>query len=239
MKRNPGNAVFSLERRLSGYALAASAAGVGILASAAPAQAKIVYTPANVRIVWGTVPLDLNNDGITDFGITITGWSSTSAFSVRMVANPAVKKNQVAGKRVGNGSWKQSWVYALKAGARVGPTGPFINSSRTYPVMVFSDGNSKARTSGGYWANGGKGVKNRYLGLKFQIKGKTHYGWARLSIMVPDAHGTLTGYAYDTIPNKPIIAGKTKGPDVIPVAPATLGHLARGAAVMTDWRTKQ
>jgi hypothetical protein len=43
---------------------------------------------------------------------------------------------------------------------------------------------------------------------------------------------TLTGYAYETVPNKPIIAGKTKGPDVITVqpdtAPGSLGRLALG-----------
>jgi hypothetical protein len=39
---------------------------------------------------------------------------------------------------------------------------------------------------------------------------------------------TAIGYAYETIPNKPIVTGQTKGPDV--VEPATLGHLARGAA---------
>ena len=37
---------------------------------------------------------------------------------------------------------------------------------------------------------------------------------------------TRTGYAYETIPNKPIITGKTKGPDVITLDPATRGHLA-------------
>jgi hypothetical protein len=36
---------------------------------------------------------------------------------------------------------------------------------------------------------------------------------------------TRTGYAYETIPNKPIITGKTKGPDVITLDPARLGHL--------------
>lgn len=52
--------------------------------------------------------------------------------------------------------------------------------------------------------------------------------------------GTLTGYAYETIPNKPIIAGKTKGRDdavaeesSAPPLPnpesATLGALAAGA----------
>jgi hypothetical protein len=40
----------SLERRLGGYALAASAAGVSLMALARPAEAKIVYTPDHVRI---------------------------------------------------------------------------------------------------------------------------------------------------------------------------------------------
>ncbi len=82
----------------------------------------------------------------------------------------------------------------------------------------------------GDWNN----VKDRYLGLKFKIqgKGKIHYGWARLNVR---DHGhyitaTLTGYAYETIPNKPIIAGKTKGPDVITLEPGSLGALAAGAA---------
>ena len=42
----------------------------------------------------------------------------------------------------------------------------------------------------------------------------------------------LTGYAYETVPNKPIIAGKTKGPDVatlpMETRAGTLGHLALG-----------
>jgi hypothetical protein len=38
----------------------------------------------------------------------------------------------------------------------------------------------------------------------------------------------IEGYAYETIPNKPIIAGKTKGPDVIMVRPGSLGALAAG-----------
>jgi hypothetical protein len=49
----------------------------------------------------------------------------------------------------------------------------------------------------------------------------------------------VTGYAYETIPNKPIITGKTKGPDVVTLQPATLGHLATGASAMPAWRVKQ
>jgi hypothetical protein len=45
----------------------------------------------------------------------------------------------------------------------------------------------------------------------------------------------LTGYAYETEPNKPIITGKTKGPDVITLDPTTLGHLALGASQIPAW----
>lgn len=43
-----------------------------------------------------------------------------------------------------------------------------------------------------------------------------------------DVVGTLTGYAYETVPDKPIIAGQITGPDVITVQPDTLGGLALG-----------
>jgi hypothetical protein len=87
-------------------------------------------------------------------------------------------------------------------------------------------------------------VSDRYLGLKFVIKGKFHYGWARFSVIVGGGKITaaLTGYAYETIPNKPIVAGRTKSrvvPDssnsgdaglIIPdPTRKTLGMLARGA----------
>lgn len=86
----------------------------------------------------------------------------------------------------------------------------------------------------------GVNVRNRYLGLSFKINGKTHYGWARLNVKLMPYHGftaTLTGYAYETIPNKPIIAGKTTGPDIVTVQPATLGQLAAGAAAIPAWRS--
>jgi hypothetical protein len=76
-------------------------------------------------------------------------------------------------------------------------------------------------------------VQDHYLGLAFTIRGKLHYGWARLNVSVgrrPLRINTkLTGYAYETIPNKPIITGKTKGPDVITLERGSLGALAAGA----------
>ena len=50
------------------YALAASAAGLGVLALSQPADAKIVYTKTHHVIRLGQhYDLDLNRDGITDF----------------------------------------------------------------------------------------------------------------------------------------------------------------------------
>jgi hypothetical protein len=63
------------------------------------------------------------------------------------------------------------------------------------------------------------------------LNGKVHYGWARVSLTIKNNRlnaATLTGYAFETIPNKSIIVGKTRGPDMI-VEPATLGDLAAGA----------
>jgi hypothetical protein len=73
------------------------------------------------------------------------------------------------------------------------------------------------------------------LGVKFSTKGKTHYGWVRLSVSLPPRiHALITGYACETIPNMPIVAGRTKVSDEIGLEPGatvapqpvTLGLLA-------------
>src|ERR1700679_2216190 len=72
MKRSSGprktaNLSESVHHKLNVYALAAGAAGVGILASAPPSEAKVVYTAAQITIPGFTpVPLDLNHDGVKD-----------------------------------------------------------------------------------------------------------------------------------------------------------------------------
>jgi hypothetical protein len=75
--------------------------------------------------------------------------------------------------------------------------------------------------------------------LSFLIKGKTHYGWARLSANIlkaafdDDVTAILTGYAYETIPGKAIITGETKELDESAPDPGSLGSLAAGAAGMS------
>jgi hypothetical protein len=58
----------SLEKRLNLYSLAASTAGLSVLALAQPAEAKIVYTKTHHVIGLNhAYKLDLTHDGTVDF----------------------------------------------------------------------------------------------------------------------------------------------------------------------------
>jgi len=227
--RIPSQLSESLHQRLNSYALAASAAGVSVLALAQPAEGRIVYTKANVVIGYGGVgsyTLDVNHDGVPDFYIGVFSNSCTTECLAALTVTGKIER-AIKGKRRNGFS-----AYALRSGARIGGTQGF--DGYFYAGMAGWD-NSLSQSFFGYWANGGKGVKNRYLGLRFAVKTHTHYAWARLNVRFDKEGGTyrptarLTGYAYETIPNKSIIAGKTHGKDVITVHAGSLSHLAQGA----------
>jgi hypothetical protein len=233
----------SLHQQLTMYALAAGAAGVGLLALAPPAEAKIIYTPAH-RVITPkhSYNIDFNHDGITDFKIANSVSACTDFCFFELRQSPA-DGNSAVGYTVGSGFPLDS---ALKPGARIGPRRPFKKGTAALLVARSNVYTSNKTIVYGPWAN----VKDRYLGLKFQIKGKTHYGWARLNVKVSKTTitATLTGYAYETIPNKTIVAGKTKGPDdasvggsntalIVPTPePATLNVLALGSSGLSIWK---
>jgi hypothetical protein len=234
----------SLHQRLNSYALAASVAGVGMLALARSAEAKIVYTPAH-RVInpHDSFKLDLNHDGVTDFNFKNYTYCNTDQCFFKLVEQ-APTGNAVEG--VSRGSF-QPLASALNLGARVSGRGRFYNGIAILAYAYYGGGGSFAD---GKWVN----VTNHYLGFRFQIKGKTHYGWARLTVQVNKTLVTskLTGYAYETVPNKPITAGKTKGTDEMasigsPDASLTrplrqarsLGLLAMGASGFSIWRREE
>jgi hypothetical protein len=245
----------ALDNKLLAYVAAASAAGVGLLALSQPAEAKIIYTHANMNILpHDRILLDLNHDGIADF--TFKDFRNTNSFgsgSGRLSVLPAQKTNGIGGHNVSG----QAYASALLPGVRIGPKRNFF--SRTGMMAYSEDGMGPGKqhhTSGvctGPWAN----VSNRYLGLKFVIRGETHFGWARLTVSCPYASSavtaTLTGYAYETVPNRPIVTGKKTGLEQAPriakrtrsgagsaaFQPATLGRLAQGADGLEAWRREQ
>jgi hypothetical protein len=215
------------------YALAAGAIGMSVLALTQTAEAKIVYTHAHVIIrgFGGYYKLDLNHDGITDFSITC---GCTQYYGL-LSANPAADNGVV-------GSGKYASV--LSPGAQIGSGEAFITGS----AEMENEFNDHCYL--GNWCN-----VTGYLGLNFMIMGKPHYGWARLSVRVDSSGMTaaLRGYAYETIPGKAIIAGRTKGPadreeasgpgasltNPIPDKRASLGMLALGAQGDPLWRRKE
>ncbi len=120
--RKPSELSQSLQRNLKAYALAASAAGVGMLAL--PAEAKIVYRPTHIYIpLHHPVGLDLNGDGIVDFKIGRYRYafkSYTYSVSGTFLSAQAVKwRNQVAGSWAVLTSWTAINPYAFQAGKRV------------------------------------------------------------------------------------------------------------------------
>jgi hypothetical protein len=235
-RKTPTSLSDSIHQHLNMYGLAATAAGVGVLALAQSAEAKIVYTKAHVVIGPNHIyAFDLNHDGFADFEIkNQTFFTDTTVAS--LTALPVQPNNEVVGRQQQVGS--PFYAYALAPGATVGPKQPFRGA-----FMAWSDGADR----GGQWAN----VRGRYLGLKFRIKGQVHYGWARLNVTTGgnSITATLTGYAYETIPNKPIIAGKTEGAEEssvnevnpetlneLTLQPARLGVLAAGSLGLSVWR---
>ena len=132
------------------------------------------------------------------------------------------------------------WASALKPGSVVGPYQYFPGQGMAEVTHTGGGGTYYA----GSWLN----VKNRYLGLRFKIAGKIHYGWARLSVQVTSSSitATLTGYAYETLPNKSIRTGQTKGRnddtsaaqfDSPALESAMLGRLAMGSSgLWLRWR---
>lgn len=122
---------------------------------------------------------------------------------------------------------------ALRQGARIGLGQRFVGED------MFGVGCGTAGTciSSGLWKN----VTNRYLGFKFKIHGKAHYGWARLTVRVPSQfviNATLTGYAYETVPGKSIQAGQTTdaGADATDGSAMSLGRLALGSQAVAEGR---
>jgi hypothetical protein len=234
----------SLHRDLTSYALAASVAGVAALSVAPPASAQIVYTPAHQMIGSGEkLFIDLNHDGIKDVMIREIPFINPCCFpsnSVQAVPAPSGGAIQL-GNFYGGAA-------PLAAGALIGDGFRFdtsavnmMNATDTYGYRY------------GSWAD----APPSFLGIRFNIQGETHYGWARIDLKL-DGYPTfvdvmLSGYAYETQPNVSIRAGDRgendenaqggdEKPPSRPVTPqsassgsaATLGALARGFRLVSQ-----
>jgi hypothetical protein len=227
-----------LNRHVGLYSLAAAVAGVSMLALAEPAQGEVVITKKTIPIpalgYSAGIDLDLNHDGKTDF----TFFNATSFYNGNDFGSAIVW--MAGGSVVG-----QQHPSALMRGANIGPSAPFIQVN-SYSIRIeagYGVQSGSDRLVGDWGGN----PKNRYLGVRFLIDGQTHYGWVRLTIITEPGtswSATITGYAYETVANKPIKAG-TAATATAPVqalrrqAGPSLGMLAAGAEGLPLWRREE
>lgn len=208
--------------------------GSGVLALAPIANAEVVFTPAN-QVLNGyssSAFIDFNHDGVVDAVITVSNrFYNTSG----CVHSGGILKAWGQEARDGFIVNKRGYAAAGRLGQQAGPENNFARNAemagRFYGRCPGT--HSSVRTSYGPWKDN---KQERFLGVKFLIgpapTPNVHYGWIRMK-NTGGGYGTLTGYAYETIPNKPIIAGldETGKPFAEPVGVAVggLGRLAAGA----------
>jgi hypothetical protein len=196
-----------IEKRLLNYTAAATA-GLAFSTLAQPAEAKVVFTPVHRSILPEIgLRLDLNHDGVTDFFL-YNFWfdshhsynSSIGFLSVRGSAGV----NRVITETSQNGV---GFAKALPAGVTVGPSanfGPYFENR----MLECGTTSYVRKHRSGPWLD----VKNKYLGLKFIVNGEIHYGWARFTtqqVTYCKVRALLSGYAYESDANTPIVTGQT------------------------------
>jgi hypothetical protein len=215
-----------LNHRITSRLLAyATVAGAGLAACQPKAEAEVVYTPTHSGI-WGKYYIDLNNDGLNDFYFSATYLSELGHLEVI----PTIPINRITA--VPESCKGEPGAAALAEGAIIGPGMPFARYATCMATL-------RSYRVNGPWA----GEKDHYLGFRFYIKGQVHFGWARLSFNSFYCYpciATLSGYAYETIPEKAIKAGE-EGKDSeasVMTEPAMLGALAMGAPALDLWRKK-
>jgi hypothetical protein len=237
----------NFEHRSMAYSMAAAAAGVSLMALAAPAEGKVVITTHINIPVTSTVSLDLNHDGVADIQIGICGYSAGNFDCSSRFPLGAYSTNLSAKGLHGGGilDSKQTGALNLARSAPIGKSGYFGQ----YGFMAERAGT--AYTTAKPTGNWGSGQPNRFLGVKIIIHGATHFGWIRITVKNPTSKGkltaTITEYGYETIANKKVLAGLASNSTNVPeaktnlpaVSGASLGMLALGAGGMEVWRREE
>jgi hypothetical protein len=225
-------------------------------------------------LVGSPVLVDLNNDGTADFVLsnnfnafdrhpscTICTFGSHGSLK----AGPEQAGNAIWGitssvqshsSRRQSGKRQQKKPNTVKEAVAPVPWGVVVGAgpersfqSQAMPMdssnSIYYFGGARTINSLGAWGKNRRAT-GPYMGFKFLINGEIHYGWARVNVQANFLHlsATLTGYAYETVANRPILTGFTHGSmdsssdpsqenqarETQALAPGSLGQLALGAA---------
>jgi hypothetical protein len=220
-------------------------------------------------LVGSPVSLDLNHDGVIDFVLSnnLNAFGRHPSCSPCTFGEHGSLK--ASPQQAGNAIWGvTSSVYQLgsnaqrrkrqqkkpntvKEAAAAVPWGVVVGNgpersfqSQALPMdssnSIYYFGGGGTVNSFGAWGKGRRAT-GPYLGFKFLIDGEIHYGWARVNVHADflALSATLTGYAYESVANRPILTGFTHGSvdassdasqQTQPPVAGSLGQLAVGAS---------
>jgi hypothetical protein len=246
--RHPAPLAATLNHGLLNYAAAAAATGVSLLALATPTEAKVIYTAVNlpINVNSGLVTIDINNDGVADFGF-YNGVFSGGRAPKRKPAQPPL------------GFYAHDiYEIPLQPGGEVGaitsfnkavcvaelPQGKVISGNKNFQggsldLFAVAGDYTSPGTADCPWQ--GKGNKGGFVAVKFVVGSNTYFGWVRIRLeTVP----TITGFAYENAPGVSIKTGSESGPETAALPapalpgpqPASLGQLAFGSTGLAAWR---
>jgi hypothetical protein len=246
-----------LERRMLLYVLAAGAALAGVSGAA---QVKVVFTPSNATVNSSEkLEIDLNNDGVTDFvlGVREDNFGHAQNQFARGALPPGCSGGAsmyAEGANPSNGLEEgpnNGYLAALINGRKIG-RGVIFKGSGLMAANFYTQSCRTFRR--GSFAD----TTQRFLGARFVINGQVHFGWIGFRSVTVGTFGpnaTLCGWAYETVPNKPIIAGSGEGAVFPPSSemhsvgpenahavraaePTSLELLAAGHVALADWRRR-
>ncbi len=246
----------AIDHRLNLYSLAVAGASVSMLALSQAAEATVVITNKNIPIpncsefFPCSVSVDLNGDGINDVKVSLLSFYSYSGNSQHLNVT-ALNGGGVVGSA---GGAHGPYASPLLRGAKIGASDHFSGGKDAIEVSYRQYDRSGQLSKLDLYGKWGGNHPNRFLGVKFKINGKTHFGWLRITVStpspscVPDCSsymsGTITEYGYETVANKSLGAGLAGAASADNPAQQTvnrhshpsLGMLAFGADGLSLWR---
>jgi hypothetical protein len=214
-----------------------------VLALAYPAAAKIINTCYTKGGQNGFIPDCTGHPNLCmqlgfvqgNFAFTIPYVNYSYSGTLKMVAKQETKNAVIGTLSYPQGTSRRSHKKVVVAPEKYGDLiGPSIG--RIYQRAALAGYNDNGGKSGngsqwGKWWGGETSSGGPFVGLKFYIKNKVHFGWVQIASY---GLGEYVGHcAYESIPDKAIRAGYQHGPHA---KPATLHRLAKGASAITDWR---
>lgn len=204
----------------------------GMLFWAQASQAAVIFVQPLQRIVLNNLNsatqdynIDLNGDGAFDLQHDSSGrssylrtWGGTRLLGLRLPYEGQ--------------SWYDSLPYPLTTGVTIGADSPALFPQdgelagwQSHPIGVPGVASLHVRynigSSGSFL-----GIRG-YLGIEFLIDGQIHYGWMDLdnyNYFQTEIHG----WAYESEPGMPILAGSVPEPSTLLFACATVGSCLFG-----------